>query len=117
MGMAHVPDSLSILQVVSPINVKDCLPQGGSVAEGVLWRSLTMRTALREAILSGDLKQASKMIQDKCPSLLHKREDLRFALKCQELIELIKKGELTAVLNLAQTELQAFREASGSSEG
>lgn len=38
----------------------------------------------------------------KRPGLLEKRVDVRFALKCQEFIELVKKGELTAAVALAQ---------------
>lgn len=38
----------------------------------------------------------------KRPGLLERRADVRFALKCQAFIELIKKGEMTAAVALAQ---------------
>lgn len=38
----------------------------------------------------------------KRPGLLERRADVRFALKCQAFIELVKKGELTAAVALAQ---------------
>lgn len=36
------------------------------------------------------------------PGLLDKRADVRFALKCQAFIELVKKGELSAAVAFAQ---------------
>lgn len=36
------------------------------------------------------------------PGLLDKRPDVRFALKCQEFIELVKRGDIAAAVILAQ---------------
>ncbi|CBN78687.1 conserved unknown protein [Ectocarpus siliculosus] len=103
-----------------PVPVTDLLADGGGGgAAGRVGKSravalaatLSFRTKLRREILSGNIRAATTMLQRERPGLLEKRADVRFALKCQEFIELVKKGEVTAAVSLAQRDLSRFRDS------
>ncbi|CAM9589740.1 unnamed protein product [Ectocarpus sp. 12 AP-2014] len=103
-----------------PVPVTDLLADGGgggAAGRGgksravALAATLAFRTKLRREILSGNIRAATAMLQKERPGLLEKRADVRFALKCQEFIELVKKGEVTAAVSLAQRDLSRFRDS------
>ncbi|CAM9853040.1 unnamed protein product [Ectocarpus sp. 4 AP-2014] len=103
-----------------PVPVTDLLAYGGgggAVGRGgksravALAATLSFRTKLRREVLSGNIRAATAMLQKQRPGLLEKRADVRFALKCQEFIELVKKGEITAAVSVAQRDLSRFRDS------
>ncbi|CAN0425372.1 unnamed protein product, partial [Ectocarpus fasciculatus] len=106
---------------VMPVPVADLLADGGgggAAGRGggqsravALATTLSFRTKLRREILSGNIGAATAMLQKERPGLLERRADVRFALKCQEFIELVKKREVTAAVSLAQRDLSRFRDS------
>ncbi|CAM9950419.1 unnamed protein product, partial [Hapterophycus canaliculatus] len=96
-----------------PIPVSSLLADGGGGGRSrsaVLAATLSFRTRLRRDILAGNIVAATEALQKERPGLLEKRADVRFALKCQEFIELVKKRQLTSAVVLAQRDLSAFRD-------
>lgn len=52
--------------------------------------TLEQRNVIRNAIITGDLENAMKMIQELAPTLLSNNKKLQFKLLRQQLVELIR---------------------------
>jgi len=52
--------------------------------------TLEQRNVIRNAIITGDLENAIKMIQELAPTLLSNNKKLQFKLLRQQLVELIR---------------------------
>ncbi|CAN0040171.1 unnamed protein product [Scytosiphon promiscuus] len=99
------PESPPRRETVKPIPVSSLLADGGGGSRSraaSLLATLSFRTRLRRDILAGNIGAATEALQKERPGLLEKRADVRFALKCQEFIELVKKRELNTAVLLAQ---------------
>ncbi|KAF8819335.1 LisH protein [Cardiosporidium cionae] len=69
-------------------------------------QSIGKRKKIREAILKGDMQQATELINSIDPQILIENAEINFRLKQQQLLQLIeKKGESTAAVEFAQKQL------------
>lgn len=62
---------------------------------------------IREAIEAGNIQTAMELVNDVDPEILDTNSKLYFHLQQQQLLELIKKGDMERVIEYATTELSA----------
>lgn len=67
--------------------------------------SISDRMSIRASIQQGDVNAAIERVNDLNPEVLDTNPELIFHLKQQQLIELIKKGEVIQALEFAQDEM------------
>lgn len=67
---------------------------------------------IRDAVEAGSIQAAVELVNDVDPEILDTNPKLYFHLQQQQLLELIKKGDLQQVLEYASTELSARGEES-----
>lgn len=67
---------------------------------------------IRDAVESGNIQEAVELVNEVDPEILDTNSKLYFHLQQQQLLELIKKGDMERVLQYASTELSARGEES-----
>lgn len=72
--------------------------------------SISDRMSIRASIQQGDVESAIEKVNDLNPEILDTHPDLMFHLKQQQLIELIKKGDILQALEFAQEEMAPLGE-------
>ena len=78
--------------------------------------TLPQRKELRELIRMGNVLQAVELVERLYPGLLQRRPYIHFRLRCQQFIELLRKGEAMEAVSYAQGELAPYHESSPSEE-
>ncbi|VDL75848.1 unnamed protein product [Nippostrongylus brasiliensis] len=68
-------------------------------------KNLDARMNIRCAIIEGRLDDALRLVKELCPTLLEENREVRFHLMQQNLIEMIRRGELEKSLEYAQENL------------
>lgn len=68
-------------------------------------KNLDARMNIRCAIIEGRLEDALKLVKELCPTLLEENREVRFHLMQQNLIEMIRRGEMEKSLEYAQENL------------
>ncbi|KJH53622.1 LisH [Dictyocaulus viviparus] len=68
-------------------------------------KNLDARMNIRCAIIEGRLEDALRMVKELCPTLLEENREVRFHLMQQNLIEMIRNGEMEKSLEYAQENL------------
>nr|CDJ85648.1 LisH dimerisation motif and Ran binding protein domain containing protein [Haemonchus contortus] len=68
-------------------------------------KNLDARMNIRCAIIEGRLDDALRLVKELCPTLLDENRDVRFHLMQQNLIEMIRRGEMERSLEYAQENL------------
>ena len=71
---------------------------------------------LRELIRMGNVLQAVELVERLYPGLLQRRPYIHFRLRCQQFIELLRKGEAMEAVSYAQGELAPITRAAASEE-
>jgi len=70
--------------------------------------SITGRMEVRTSVQNGDIPAAIEKVQQLDAEILNENTELVFHLKQQQLIELIRKGDVDAALDFAQRELSSL---------
>jgi hypothetical protein len=70
--------------------------------------AISIRVAVKEAVVRGDIEEVHGMLAQSFPSLLSHNEEIQFLLHRQQVIELLKKGALPAALDYACQSLPSF---------
>uniref|UniRef100_A0A1I7XIG7 CTLH domain-containing protein n=1 Tax=Heterorhabditis bacteriophora TaxID=37862 RepID=A0A1I7XIG7_HETBA len=70
-------------------------------------KNLDARMSIRNAIIEGRLDDAIREVSELCPTLLEENREVRFHLMQQNLIEMIRRGDMEASLQYAQTNLSS----------
>ncbi|PIO77677.1 hypothetical protein TELCIR_00161 [Teladorsagia circumcincta] len=68
-------------------------------------KNLDARMNIRCAIIEGRLDDALQLVKELCPTLLDENREVRFHLMQQNLIEMIRRGEMEKSLEYAQENL------------
>uniref|UniRef100_A0A158PC87 CTLH domain-containing protein n=1 Tax=Angiostrongylus cantonensis TaxID=6313 RepID=A0A158PC87_ANGCA len=68
-------------------------------------KNLDARMNIRCAIIEGRLEDALRLVKELCPTLLDENREVRFHLMQQNLIEMIRRGEMEKSLEYAQENL------------
>ncbi|KAJ1362193.1 Glucose-induced degradation complex subunit [Parelaphostrongylus tenuis] len=68
-------------------------------------KNLDARMNIRCAIIEGRLEDALRLVKELCPTLLEENREVRFHLMQQNLIEMIRRGEMEKSLEYAQENL------------
>ena len=79
-------------------------------AAGVDLETVSDRMAIRNAIQCGDVQQAIERVNALDSTILEGNAELSFKLKQQQLVELIRSGDIEASLTFAQEELAPLAE-------
>jgi len=79
--------------------------QESGTPPGLDLSSISDRMAIRSAIQKGNIQEAIERVNDLDPSILDTNPRLIFHLRQQQLIELIRQGQLEAAIKFAQEEL------------
>ena len=87
-----------------------------SASESAMRYTLPQRKELRELIRMGNVLQAVELVERLYPGLLQRRPYIHFRLRCQQFIELLRKGEAMEAVSYAQGELAPYHESSPSEE-
>jgi hypothetical protein len=74
---------------------------------GVNMSMLDDQIRIRDAVEAGSIQEAVELVNDVDPEILDTNSTLFFHLQQQQLLELIKEGDVEKVLEFAQTELSA----------
>ncbi|KAK6758880.1 hypothetical protein RB195_016234 [Necator americanus] len=68
-------------------------------------KNLDARMNIRCAIIEGRLEDALRLVKELCPNLLDENREVRFHLMQQNIIEMIRRGEMEKSLDYAQENL------------
>ncbi|RCN39116.1 LisH protein [Ancylostoma caninum] len=68
-------------------------------------KNLDARMNIRCAIIEGRLEDALRLVKELCPTLLDENREVRFHLMQQNIIEMIRRGEMEKSLDYAQENL------------
>lgn len=74
---------------------------------GVNMSMLDDQIKIRDAVEAGSIQEAVELVNDVDPEILDTNSTLFFHLQQQQLLELIKQGDVEKVLEFAQSELSA----------
>eukprot|EP00755_Sulcionema_specki_P007746 Sspe_Gene.39035::Locus_18835_Transcript_1_1_Confidence_1.000_Length_781::g.39035::m.39035 len=94
---------MNFLEVEGYKEAAECFKEEADVECGCL-DAITDRMEIRRAIHEGNIKEAVERVEQLNPDVL-KDTKLLFSLKQQQLIELIRSGDIEASLNFARTDL------------
>ena len=77
------------------------------VDPGVNMTILDEQIKIRDAVETGNIEEAIELVNDVDPEILDTDSKLFFHLQQQQLLELIRQGDIEKVLHFAQSELSA----------
>ena len=77
------------------------------IEPGVNMAIMDDQIKIREAVEAGDIQTAMELVNEVDPEILDTNSKLYFHLQQQQLLELIKKGDMERVIEYATTELSA----------
>ena len=90
----------------------ECFRSESGTAAGLDLDTISDRRAIRTAMESGEVANASAQAERMCPDLLSGNPDLKFCVLQQQLIELIRAGRVVDAVAFAQAELWSLVEPS-----
>lgn len=112
MKHAHIDKSLlselvlNWLTVSGYQEVAETFQQEAGVRASVPLSSISARTAVRQAIVRGEIDSALSQLSSLCPTLLEEDPKLALQLRMQKLVELIRQNAVEDAIEYARNELR-----------
>ena len=85
----------------------ECFQAETGIDPGVNMAIMDDQIKIRQAVEAGDIQTAMELVNEVDPEILDTNSQLYFHLQQQQLLELIKKGDMERVIDYATTELSA----------